>query len=149
MVNVHDVFPSNWIKAGDLKGREVKVVIARIAVEEVGSEPKPVVYFQGKDKGLVLNKTNANTIADMYGPETDGWIGRPIVIFPTQTDFQGRQVAAIRVQLMTPNEISMAAQAPAEDPRPPVPATGPVDDLDDDIPFIVWGDYRFDKGIRA
>ena len=134
-MDIQAAFPSTWIKASDLQGREVRVIIDRVIVEDVGNEHKPVIYFQGKDKGLVLNRTNANAIAEMYGHETDGWTGKPIVIFPTQTDFQGRIVPAIRVKLLSPNEISMAAQAPAEDPRPPVPVTGPDDDLDSDIPF--------------
>ena len=55
-------------------------------------------YFEGKSKALVLNKTNANTITDRLGPETDGWVGRGLTLYPTEVDFQGRRVAAIRVR---------------------------------------------------
>jgi hypothetical protein len=39
-----------------------------------------VVYFQGKQKGLVTNKTNANNIAALYGDDTDDWIGQKIML---------------------------------------------------------------------
>ena len=54
------------------------------------------------DKGLCLNKTNAGTIADLYGPETDAWIGRQIRLFATEVPFGAEQVLAIRVRMRAP-----------------------------------------------
>ena len=54
-MRISAAFPSNYIKAADLQGRNVKVKIDRIEMEEVGGEPKPSLYFLGKDKGMVLN----------------------------------------------------------------------------------------------
>ena len=48
---------------------------------------KWVCYFDGTDKGLVLNKTNLNTIARLYGDDTDLWIGKPITLFATEVQF--------------------------------------------------------------
>lgn len=72
--------------------------IASVAFERIGNDEKLVVYFEDKQKGLVLNKTNAVMIAEIVGSDdTDAWQGVAIVIYPTKTDFQGKRVDAIRV----------------------------------------------------
>lgn len=116
-MNINDAFAATYLKAQDLMGQDVKLTIDRVEVQEVGDDTKPVLYFRGKDKALVLNKTNASTIADQHGAETDHWPGKEITLFPSQTDFQGKQVPCIRVRL--------AANA----------ATGSFAPVDDDVPF--------------
>lgn len=101
-VNINGAFPSNYLKAADLQGRRVPVTIANVTMEDIGGDYKPVVKFQGKDKGMVLNKTNANMIAEISGSEeTDEWSGVQIMLYPTKTDFQGKRVDAIRVDYPT------------------------------------------------
>lgn len=105
-------------------------------MEVIGSghdaEEKPVLYFNGKEKGLVLNKTNAQTIASLHSPETDNWPGRSISIFPTQVDFQGRQVEAIRVKLQQPQQ--QAPPPPAAEVSYKQNVNNQATD-DSDIPF--------------
>ena len=47
-------FPSDYLKASDLLGREAKVKISHVEMREVGrdKEHKPVLYFQGQRKGI-------------------------------------------------------------------------------------------------
>ncbi len=80
-MDITGAFPSDYLRGLDLQGREVTVVISHVVVEQLGGEPKPIIYFQGKDKGMVLNKTNANVISHVYNEETENWKGRQIVIF--------------------------------------------------------------------
>jgi len=131
--NINDAFPSNYLKAADLKGRSLIVTIDRVEFEAVGQkrEMKPVLYFTGKEKGVVLNKTNANKIMQLTeSPVTEEWKGHSIVIYPTETSFQGEMVDCIRVKAVPPN-----AKRPAPTPPPP-PEPEPVVELnDDDIPF--------------
>jgi hypothetical protein len=114
-----------------LKGRDVSVVIE--AIDQVtlpqGQGRKLVATFRGKAKAWIVNKTNANTIAKVLGTdETDDWVGQEIVLYPTETEFQGDMVDAIRVRR---KKASAAPQAPAA-PR----ETEPVDLPDDEeIPF--------------
>ena len=89
MPNIDNFFPSKYLKSADLMGREVRVIINRIEVDTIGDDKKaPILYFTGKEKGLVLNKTNANTISDMLGKDTTNWVDKEIVIFPTRVDFK-------------------------------------------------------------
>ena len=129
MANINDAFPSNYLKVSDLKGSQPVVVIDRVEFEPVGRqrEMKPILYFAGKEKGIVLNKTNANTVAHLAGtPETTEWTGVRIRLYSTHVEFQGETVEAIRVKAAPPGAVTTAA------PPPPVDAP-PL--TDDDIPF--------------
>ena len=122
-MRVSEAFPSNYLRAADLQGRDVTVIIEKITSEDIGDDHKPVLYFAGKDKGLVLNKTNANNIALQYGDDMDDWIGKLVTMFPTQVDFQGKSVEAIRIRMRkTPTR------------KPPIPDL-PPEGAEDDIPF--------------
>jgi len=102
-MKITSAFPSKYLKCSDLNGMEVACTISRVEVENVGGqgdeEEKPVLYLTGKTKGVVLNRTNAMTIAGKYGEDTDGWVNKPIVIYPDQTMFQGRMVDCIRMRV--------------------------------------------------
>lgn len=128
-MKVSDAFPSNYIAASDLDGNNVTVTMKSVELEKVGDDNKPVVYFKGKAKGLILNKTNAKNIATVYGDDMDDWEGQEIVLFPAMVDFQGKTVEAIRVRAPQPKDrkasnIGTAPQRMASEPMP-----------SDDIPF--------------
>lgn len=139
-MDINEQFPSKYLKAADLKGREVTVTIARIDMETIGQggeKPKPVLYFVGKEKGVVMNKTNAMNIAAGYGPETEAWHNMPVVLFPVWVDFQGKSTEAIRIR---PATRKPAPKAVTEDnyddrPQPGRPRDDRNDDMSDSIPF--------------
>ena len=117
----------SYIKAEDLGGRAVRVSIERVSIEEIKSdgktEKKLVAHFAGKDKGLVLNRTNADTLNEIFGTDDyEEWTG-PIVLFPDTTKFGGKTVPCVRLRANVGN-------AP-----PPPPEPDPVPVTDDDIPF--------------
>ena len=101
-MNIDSAFPSTYLKASDLGGKTPRVVMSHIKMEDLGGDHKPVLYFKGHEKGLVLNRTNSNNIAATYGTETDNWPGKEIWLYQTMVDFQGRSVDAIRVRTTPP-----------------------------------------------
>lgn len=117
-MNVNDIYSSEtkWLKASDLQGRKHKVVIDSLEMadfEEKGVKKRKVgLNLRGKQKGVLLNKTNARAIAAQYGDNMDVWVGKEINIYPTKTDFGGEMVDCIRVEM-------------------PIPEAAP----DDEIPF--------------
>ncbi len=136
-MDMNAAFPSENLKAADLSGNERTLTIDKVTIEMIGDDQRPVVHFQGEAQRLVLNKTNSNTIIGMHGAESDHWTGRQITLFPTYTDFGGKQVACIRVKPVVPQHV---------DPNPPIPTSAPptpdqVQGLDNealsdsDIPF--------------
>lgn len=130
-MKANDIFSSKYLNASDLRGRDVTVTIDRVEVEKMpnSGEKKPALYFRGKDKGLLVNKTNFNTIAEVLGADdTDDWEGKQITLYPTETDFQGKMVDCIRVRRRKAATDEWQAPAPQPEPRQP--------DVDDnEIPF--------------
>lgn len=131
-MNINDAFPSNYLKAADLKGQTPTVTIADVRMEDIGDDRKPVIYFDGKEKGIVLNKTNATNISDAYGPETPGWRGKKVTLFTAWVDFQGRSVEAIRIR---PAQQFISGLPEREDRQPDEAGPREFAPLDDDIPF--------------
>lgn len=128
------MFDREYIGAWDLpKGTDIPVIIDRVKAGELVAPggrktKKPVVYFRGKEKGFALNKTNAKAIAGMYGNDTSKWIGQPIAIYATQTQFGGDTVECIRVRPTPPkaNRRGPAAKPDAPAPKaPPEPEQSP------------------------
>lgn len=124
MARADDLYPSRYLRESDLKGRDITLTISRVEITKIGEDTKPVAYFEGKQKGLVLNKTMFNVIAKVTGElDSDDWGGHRITIYPTETEFRGDVVACIRVRLRT-----NAAERPPAQP-PPMPVNP------EDIPF--------------
>ena len=128
-MNTDKIYPSKYLKAGDVTETPQPFTITHAEIEEVGrdKEERLVLYFVDQDKGMVVNKTNANTIAKALGTkETDEWIGKTIRLYSTEVQVGDEMVEAIRVSLKP----GKAAEAPAGKQKLAVGA-GP----DDDIPF--------------
>lgn len=141
-MDINQAFPSNYLSANDLGDREVTVQISHVTVEAMGDgTQKPVLYFMGKQKGLVLNKTNGHQIAHNLGtPDTDMWTNSKITIGTSWTQNpQGQQVRGIRVRpgLAAPVLVPTGAAnipAPGYEGDPNLPPDV-QDQLDDEIPF--------------
>ena len=97
-------------------------------------------------KGLALNRTNNRAIRGAYGDDVAGWAGKLIVLYPTQADFGGKMVGALRVRIPPPKQAKSSVAAPATQeaakpaaatkPAPAVPPEPEADpDLDDEIPW--------------
>ena len=110
-MKVSDAYPSKYLKADDLNGQSTIVTIAKVEIEQLGqdNERKPVAYFEEQEKGLVLNKTNAEMIVHFTGQDDmDAWAGSKIGLYTTPVKFQGRLVDSIEVaelSSMTRSEI--------------------------------------------
>ena len=133
MTTIDDVFGGSTLKAADLQGKTVPVTIESFEIVEFSEGKKVVLSFVGKEKVLVCNKTNARTIGNIHGEHLENWIGKQIKLFQSQTDFQGKSVPCIRVQIEQGVESVPALQRPpAQDG--PKPAHDPILD-DNSVPF--------------
>ena len=135
-MNINEQFPSKFLKAADLNGSQIVVTIKDCIVESIGEDKRPVLYFVGKEKGVVLNKTNATNIQDAYGYETDDWTGKKVVLYTAYVDFQGRSVESIRIRKPKDHELN-GGNKPAAQPAQVPPQFEPGDPGadDSDIPF--------------
>jgi hypothetical protein len=115
-----DLYGSKYLSAADLKDDEPRLKIGKVAVAELRDKSgttrrKYVVFFEGVDKGLVINKTNARRLAEAYGKQSTKWIGQIVQLYSEETDF-GK---GVRVRPM----------------RTPVIPAKPDPDFDDAIPI--------------
>jgi hypothetical protein len=129
-MKVSDIYPTKYLKATDLQGREHRVAITNVIFENVGDDKKLVAYFTGKQKGLVLNKTNARALAKVFGDDSGGWLNKEVIIHETVVDFRGDAVPTIRVKF--PPQVAPSVLAPEPPPQQQWPDK---DELNDEVPF--------------
>lgn len=125
---LNDIYESNsnWLKADDIKGRKPVVTITAAEVKDVFEKKQIVLTFEGKDKQLGLNFTNASKISELTGTEDfTQWVGVSIKLMVEKVKFQNSMVDAIRIFPELPN--GQQAIAATEQ------FSGPA--ADDDIPF--------------
>ena len=122
-MRINEAYPSKWLKAADLQGKTVTVKVHSVTMEQfMDGSSKPALWFKGREKALILNKTNAMTLSSVYGDDTDNWTGKPVELYSQIVQGPNGMVEGLRVRVP-----EQAQPAPAVQTTP--------DDLDDDIPF--------------
>ena len=99
-----------------------------VAKEGAEHEMKWCLTFAESDKPLVLNSTNIQICAQVFGSDdTDDWTGKKIVLFnDPNVSYAGKLTGGIRVR----------APKVAKTTAKPAPKPEPVEDFDSsDVPF--------------
>lgn len=104
MPDYKQLFTGKFLASPDLGTLEPTVKIERITSEVVKDEEKKterrrwIVFFAGKEKGMLLNLTNATLIAALCkSSKTEDWIGHSITIGVRRVQLGGEQVDGLRV----------------------------------------------------
>lgn len=125
MAHYKSMFDYKFIGAWTLQGRDVTLEISAVRGETLrnkqGADKKPVVYFRGSKSGagFALNKTNAEVIASLYGPDTTKWVGQKVTLYPTQTQVGSKMVECIRVRPQKPGakaKVEELEDVPVDEP---------------------------------
>lgn len=130
-------FLSQYISAAELVGKQpVTLTIGKVALERVESmkinddagaakeKDRVVIYFEGSKtgRGWLLNRTNAECLKELWGRETDAWIGKRVTLHAQQVRVGPKMEPGIRV-LGTP-EITEPRKFDLRLPRKkPIPMT--------------------------
>lgn len=72
---------------------------------------KPCLTFKGREKMMVMNKTNADTLKAAFGAETNNWQGRKVELFTQQVAFKGQMTSGLRLS-------PIVERQPGEDDEP-------------------------------
>jgi hypothetical protein len=97
-----DLYGSKYLSATDLKGRRRRLKIDKVEPAELREKTgdtkwRWILYFEGEEKALVLNKTNATEIAKVFGKNPDDWVGQFVELFSVPTSFgEGVRVRPLR-----------------------------------------------------
>jgi hypothetical protein len=110
-----------------------------------GTEEKVIVQFRETDKALILNKTNAAAIWQLYGRKTADWIGKRIALYCEPTRAFGKMHNAIRVRHTVPAKPQRSQrETRAVEPTNPPDGTEDADELPDDYigPSEFWTEFH-------
>jgi hypothetical protein len=98
------MYGNKYLGAADLKGKSYRLPIGKTEVAELRekdgtTKKKYVVFFNGTEKGLVLNKTNALALAGAYGKDPTAWSGQEVEVYSEMTGIgkEGVRVRPVRV----------------------------------------------------
>ena len=99
-MDVNTLFPSKYFKADDATPPIIltvkRVSWERMKDQEGNEEDKPVIWFNEEEKGMVLNRTNANTLTSLFGAETDRWTGQRVTLGTEMVTAFGATKPALR-----------------------------------------------------
>ena len=131
----------SYLKTEDLQGHAAKAVIESVDIEDVknddGVERKLIARFVGKDKALILNRTNCEMLDQIIGSDDyHSWIGHTVVLYPTTTKFGNKTVPCLRIRAV---QHAAAAHVPPPQPLAPVTPAPPqafdAQPFEDEVPF--------------
>jgi len=104
------LYDREYVGAWELQGRDTTVTISKVVGGELTAvggrkSKKPVISFEGKEKKMICNKTNAKVIAAMYGNIVEAWVGKRITLFVGQTrdPSTGGDIECLRVRPAIPS----------------------------------------------
>lgn len=115
-MKVREAFPSEYLAAEDLpEGKDAPLTIHKMELTKVWLKGKQseklVMHFvemqkrEGvEQKKLVTNKTNATTVAKLYGSEMDNWPGKTVALYRTTTKLGRETVPCIRIREQPPKQ---------------------------------------------
>jgi hypothetical protein len=95
-----DLYGSKYLTANDLHGETQRRKIGKVDVVELkekdgSTKRKYVAYFEGVDKALVVNKTNATKLATAYGKDRSKWVGVVVELYAEMTSL-GKEGVRLR-----------------------------------------------------
>lgn len=129
MPDISSMKSSKYLKKEDVgRGKLMtisEVVQQNVALESQPAEMKWVCYFEGEEKGMVLNSTNAEAIADILKERnSDNWGGGVVVLYDDpNVSYAGKRTGGIRVRAPRQNAAT-ASTAPARGTPAPQPQPG-------------------------
>ena len=122
ITNIDDCFPSRYLTGSDIAGQAHTLTISAVVMTEMTDrngqpEHKPVIYFEGCKKGLVLNFGNKEIIKEAYGPDPRVWTGRQILLTTERELAFGKMTDCLKVHV------------PGSEPAPAPPPIAPPSEL--------------------
>ncbi|MBM4094946.1 MAG: hypothetical protein FJ276_36885 [Planctomycetes bacterium] len=118
-----------YLKGEHLQGRKPTVTIEKITLEECYAasgrpEQKPVAYFQGSKKGLILSPTNMRALHALFGDNVAACIGKRVQLEAVPMRVAGRDTLPVRINPAPPAPTSTPQARPAETPANPTSTAG-------------------------
>jgi hypothetical protein len=128
--DLRTMFDSPYLGAWNVAGKDYNVTIDKVTGADIVGEGgkqsrKPLVYFKGVKKPLIVNKTIMKTLHSLFATySAKALAGKRITLYATTTKFGGQTVDCIRVRNVAPkagqdeapNEQAVPPDAPRREP---------------------------------
>jgi hypothetical protein len=121
-LNFDQLFPSRFLKAGEMEGNPLTLTIADVALEALESEDGTekdvaiITFKEPKAKQLRLNRTNGESVRAMFGSEIDDWIGKRVTFYP-ERDTSGMSESGVCIRVKGSPDIPAPITATIKLPR--------------------------------
>ena len=104
------LFPN--IRGVMLKDRPVTLTLSgKVNITELqGGDSRVELFFSDHKKTAVINRNQALNIIEVYGPETNDWAGKPVVLFAEEGVWFGKRQFGIRVDAQATAKAHKAKQ---------------------------------------
>jgi len=115
------LFPGRFIKAGEMGGKPVTMTIKDVYLDTLEGEDgrekqQAIVSFTETKRELALNKTNAQCMLAMWGPDTGAWLSKRLTIMP-ERDASGLSDSGLCIRVKGSPDITKAIEAQIKLPR--------------------------------
>lgn len=96
------LFPSEYLKCDDLKGKQVTVTISRVVNDLVQmsggkKQKKLVLHLEKTHKKIIVGKTNSWSLGLLISTNARDWAGKRMTLTPDVDIFGGVEVPCIRI----------------------------------------------------
>lgn len=104
-----ELLDKKYMGAWDLGGEDRVATIVRVtkphAIIGAGgsTNKKSIMFIEEFHKGIVMNPTNMNVVAKMYGTKVRNWLGKQVTLYKSKTDFGTQKgIDCIRIRERPP-----------------------------------------------
>jgi hypothetical protein len=85
-----EMYGSKYFGVGDLNGETPRLRIGKVEVRDIpdkdgSTKRRLLIYFEGVEKPLVLNRTNARKLAEAYTEDYAKWVGVLVDLYDEET----------------------------------------------------------------
>jgi hypothetical protein len=121
IMNMTDFVNSNYIKGEDIAQNVlIEATIASVKKKEFEDGGKSVLALED-GRQVVLNQTRLKVLIGAFGPNSENWIGKPVILSRGQERYGGKPVPAVRIEPIVAPRIGVTSEGNAH--PLPSPAT--------------------------
>jgi hypothetical protein len=129
-MNMTDFINSNYVRAEDIAQNVlIEATIASVKRKEFDDgEPKSVIALEDGHQ-VILNQTRLKALIGAFGPNSDNWIGKSVILSRGLAPYAGKIVPAVKIEPIVAPRIAAAPQEiqPLPSPQPAQIPRGSID----------------------
>ena len=101
MPDLSELYAGKYYKAADVENKPFKATISRVGIEKMQGDgrSKAVLYFEGRDRGVVLNGSRHDAVCQIAkSNNSDDWVGCEVVVCAGTTNYAGKRVGCVEIK---------------------------------------------------